>query len=55
MKIQQVPTYLPFFYFLFFKGGSDEWYNIYSLGLSVLNLSFIEIDFTLEPTGISDF
>jgi len=26
--------------------------NIYSVGVSVLNLSFIETDFTLEPTEL---
>jgi hypothetical protein len=33
-------------------GGGDEWYNIYSVGISFLDLSFIETDFTLEPTEV---
>jgi hypothetical protein len=50
----QVRTYLQFFEFSWKGGGGDKCYNIYSVSVSVLNLSFIEINFTLEPTGISD-
>jgi len=32
--------------------GGEECYNICSVGVSVLDLSFIENDFTLEPTEV---